>query len=165
MLTDIKWLMIVSVSILILISGIAVLAYYRGVLSTTQKYEKIIRDKELEVQRRMQTLQNEQNVEVKQFLIRVAELEEQHLADVEALKNAEFKDAIIAPTVPPVKCDRVQSDKGNSGRVQKTGNQSDLVCYTREEIQRKVERSLAITKEADKLVEQYKALLEICVKE
>lgn len=165
MLTDIKWLMIVSVSILILISGIAVLAYYRGVLSTTQKYEKIIRDKELEVQRRMQTLQNEQNVEVKQFLIRVAELEEQHLADVEALKNAEFKDAIIAPTVPPVKCDRVQSDKGNSGRVQKTGTESDLVCYTRAELQQKVARSLAITKEADKLVEQYKALLEICGKE
>ena len=131
----------------------------------TDKYERIIREKELEVQQRMHDMQHEQNIEVKQYLIRVAELEEQHQEDMELLKNAEFKDAIIAPTVPPVNCDRVQSDKGNSGRVQKTGTESDLVCYTREEIQRKVERSLAITNEADKLMEQYKTLLEICGKE
>lgn len=165
MMNDVKGLIIVGVILFGVVGFISALAYLRGVWATTEKYEKIIREKELEIQQRMQTLQNEQNVEVKQYLIRVAELEEQHLADVEALKNAEFKDAIIAPTVPPVKCDRVQSDKGNSGGVQKTGTQSDLVCYTREELQRKVERSLAITKEADKLVEQYKALLEICGKE
>lgn len=166
MMNDVKGLIIVGVILFGVVGFISALAYLRGVWATTEKYEKIIREKELEIQQRMQTLQNEQNVEVKQYLIRVAELEEQHLADVEALKNAEFKDAIIAPTVPPVvTCDRVQPNKGNSGGVQKTGTQSDLVCYTREELQRKVERSLAITKEADKLVEQYKALLEICGKE
>lgn len=164
-MVDIKGYIIVGLILFGVVGFIVTMAYLRGVWDTTDKYERIIREKELEVQQRMRDLQHEQNIEVKQYLIRVAELEEQHLADVEALKNAEFKDAIIAPTVPPVKCDRVQPNKGNSGRVQKTGNQSDLVCYTREEIQRKVERSLAITKEADKLVEQYKALLEICGKE
>ncbi len=164
-MVDIKGYIIIGLILFGVVGFIVTMAYLRGVWDTTDKYERIIREKELEIQQRMQTLQNEQNVEVKQYLIRVAELEEQHLADVEALKNAEFKDAIIAPTVPPVKCDRVQSDKGNSGRVQKTGAESDLVCYTREELQRKVERSLAITNEADKLVEQYKALLEICGKE
>lgn len=164
-MTDIKCLIIVGLVIIGIVGVIAALSYYRGVCVTTEKYEKLIREKELEVQLRIQELQQEQNVEVKQYLIRVAELEEQHQADVEALKNAEFKDAIIAPTVLPTKCDRVQSDKGNSGRVQKTKSESDLVCYTREEIQRKVERSLAITNEADKLVEQYKTLLEICGKE
>ena len=164
-MVDIKGYIIVGLILFGVVGFMLTMAYLRGVWDTTDKYERIIKEKELEVQQRMQDMQHEQNIEVKQYLIRVAELEEQHLADVEALKNAEFKDAIIAPTVPPVKCDRVQSDKGNSGRVQKTGNQSDLVCYTREDIQRKVERSLAITKEADKLVEQYKTLLEICGKE
>lgn len=166
MMNDVKVLIIVGVILFGVVGFISAMAYLRGVWATTEKYEKIIREKELEIQQRMQTLQNEQNIEVKQYLIRVAELEEQHQADVEALKNAEFKDAIIAPTVvPPVNCDRLQSDKGNSGRVQKTGTQSDLVCYTRAELQQKVARSLAITNEADKLVEQYKALLEICGKE
>lgn len=161
-MVDIKGYIIVGLILLVIVT----MAYLRGVWDTTDKYERIIREKELEVQQRIHDMQHEQNIEVKQYLIRVAELEEQHLADVEALKNAEFKDAIIAPTVPPVvTCDRVQPNKGNSGGVQKTGTQSDLVCYTREELQRKVERSLAITKEADKLVEQYKALLEICGKE
>lgn len=164
-MVDIKGYIIVGLILFGVVGFIVTIAYLRGVWDTTDKYERIIREKELEVQQRMHDMQHEQNIEVKQYLIRVAELEEQHLADVEALKNAEFKDAIIAPTVPPVNCDRVQSDKRSSGRVQKTGTESDLVCYTREEIQRKVERSLAITKEADKLVEQYKALLEICGKE
>ena len=165
MMNDVKGLIIVGVILFGVVGFISALAYLRGVWATTEKYEKIIREKELEIQQRMQTLQNEQNVEVKQYLIRVAELEEQHQEDMELLKNAEFKDAIIAPSIPPVNCDRVQSDKRSSGRVQKTGTQSDLVCYTKEELQRKVERSLAITNEADKLVEQYKALLEICGKE
>ena len=164
-MVDIKGYIIIGLILLGVMGFISAMAYLRGVWATTEKYEKIIREKELEIQQRMQTLQNEQNVEVKQYLIRVAELEEQHLADVEALKNAEFKDAIIAPTVPPVKCDRVQPNKGNSGGVQKAGAESNLVCYSKEELQRKVERSLAITKEADKLVEQYKTLLEICGKE
>lgn len=165
-MVDIKGYIIIGLILFGVVGFIVTMAYLRGVWDTTDKYERIIREKEIEVQQRMQNMQHEQNIEVKQYLIRVAELEEQHLADVEALKNAEFKDAIIAPTVvPPVNCDRVQSDKGNSGRVQKTGTESDLVCYTRAELQQKVARSLAITNEADKLVEQYKTLLEICGKE
>lgn len=164
-MTDIKGLIIVGLVLLSVVGFIVTMAYLRGVWDTTDKYERIIREKEIEVQKRMHDMQHEQNIEVKQYLIRVAELEEQHQEDMELLKNAEFKDAIIAPTVPPVNCDRVQSDKRSSGRVQKTGAESDLVCYTRAELQQKVARSLAITKEADKLVEQYKALLEICGKE
>ncbi len=165
-MVDIKGYIIVGLILFGVVGFIVTMAYLRGVWDTTDKYERIIREKELEVQQRMHDMQHEQNIEVKQFLIRVAELEEQHQEDMELLKNAEFKDAIIAPSVPVADCrDRVQPNKGNSGRVQKTGAESDLVCYTREELQRKVERSLAITNEADKLVEQYKALLEICGKE
>jgi hypothetical protein len=165
-MVDIKGYIIIGLILFGVVGFIVTMAYLRGVWDTTDKYERIIREKELEVQQRMHDMQHEQNIEVKQFLIRVAELEEQHQEDMELLKNAEFKDAIIAPSVPVADCrDRVQPNKGNSGRVQKTGAESDLVCYTREELQRKVERSLAITNEADKLVEQYKALLEICGKE
>ena len=165
-MVDIKGYIIVGLILFGVVGFMLTMAYLRGVWDTTDKYERIIREKEIEVQQRIHDMQHEQNIEVKQFLIRVAELEEQHQEDMELLKNAEFKDAIIAPSVSVADCrDRVQPNKGNSGGVQKTGTQSDLVCYTKEEIQRKVERSLAITNEADKLVEQYKALLEICGKE
>lgn len=165
-MTDIKGLIIVGLVLFGVVGFISAMSYLRGVYATTEKYEKIIRDKELEVQQRMHDMQHEQNIEVKQFLIRVAELEEQHQEDMELLKNAEFKDAIIAPSVPVADCrDRVQPNKGNSGGVQKAGAESNLVCYSKEELQRKVERSLAITNEADKMMEQYKTLLEICGKE
>lgn len=164
-MVDIKGYIIVGLILFGVVGFIVTMAYLRGVWDTTDKYERIIREKELEVQQRMHDMQHEQNIEVKQFLIRVAELEEQHQEDMELLKNAEFKDAIIAPTVPPANCDRVQPNKGNSGGVQKAGAESNLVCYSKEELQRKVERSLAITNEADKLMEQYKTLLEICGKE
>lgn len=165
-MVDIKGYIIVGLILVGVVGFIVTMAYLRGVWDTTDKYERIIREKELEVQQRMRDIQHEQNIEVKQYLIRVAELEEQHQEDMELLKNAEFKDAIIAPTVPPVvTCDRVQPNKGNSGGVQKAGAESNLVCYSKEELQRKVERSLAITNEADKLMEQYKTLLEICGKE
>lgn len=161
-MVDIKGYIIVGLILFGVVGFMLTMAYLRGVWDTADKYERIIREKELEVQQRIHDMQHEQNIEVKQYLIRVAELEEQHQADVEALKNAEFKDAIIAPTIPPANCDRVQSDKGDSGRVQKTGTQSDLVCYTRAELQQKIERSMAIAREADELAVKYNTLLKTC---
>lgn len=41
---------------------------------------------------------------------------------------------------------------------------SNLVCFARTDLYRKLERSLAITNECDKLAIKYKSLLEVCQK-
>lgn len=43
----------------------------------------------------------------------------------------------------------------------KTGTPAGLVCYSKAELQRKVEESLAIAKECDKLAERYEKLKEV----
>ena len=43
----------------------------------------------------------------------------------------------------------------------KTGTSPELVCYSKAELQRKVEESLAIAKECDELAERYEKLKEV----
>ena len=53
MMNDVKGLIIVGVILFGVVGFISALAYLRGVWATTEKYEKIIREKELEIQQRM----------------------------------------------------------------------------------------------------------------
>jgi hypothetical protein len=43
-----------------------------------------------------------------------------------------------------------------------TDNSSELVCFTKRELYAKIERSMAIASEADRLAERYNALLAVC---
>ena len=101
------------------------------------------------------------------YLDRIAELNAQHDADVEALADAHFKDSIVITDTDAddCKCDRVSVSKSDTSRVHQTSNRSDLVCYTRAELQRKIAESMAITRDADELRERYKALVKICAQE
>ena len=142
------------------------LGYREGIDVTDAKYQKEIHASELRAEERFRQMQQAQNDEIRDYLSKIDELNAQHDADVEALKNAQFKDTVVIPVAdvaPATEC--MHSDKSSGAGVPKTSAQSDLVCYTRSELQRKIAESLAITNEADKLVEQYKALLEICGKE
>ena len=143
------------------------LGYREGSQVTGSKYDKMLIDMDLKSQERYRALVDSQNTEIVTYLDRIAELNAQHDADVEALADAHFKDSIIITDTDAddSKCDRVSVSKSDTSGVHQTSNKSDLVCYTRAELQRKIAESLAITRDADKLVEQYKALLEICGKE
>ena len=142
------------------------LGYREGIDVTDAKYQKEIHASEQRAEERFRQMQQAQNDEIRDYLSKIDELNAQHDADVEALKNAQFKDTVVIPAAdvaPATEC--MHSDKSAGSGVPKTSAQSDLVCYTRSELQRKIAESMAITNEADKLVEQYKALLEICGKE
>lgn len=142
------------------------LGYREGIDVTEAKYQREIRASEQRAEERFRRMQQSQNDELRDYMLKIDELNAQHDADVEALKNAQFKDTVVIPAAdvaPATEC--MHSDKSSSAGVPKTSVKSDLVCYTKAELQRKIAESLAITNEADKLVEQYKALLEICGKE
>lgn len=55
------------------------------------------------------------------------------------------------------------NNSGNTNSMPgKTSNTGELRCYTEDELYRKIERSLAITAECDKLANDYNSLLKIC---
>lgn len=143
------------------------LGYREGSQVTGSKYDKMLIDMDLKSQERYRALLDSQNTEIVTYLDRIAELNAQHDADVEALADAHFKDSIIinADADDNSKCDRVSVSKSDTSGVHKTSNKSDLVCYTKAELQRKIAESLAITRDADELREKYKALVKICAQE
>ena len=143
------------------------LGYREGSQVTSSKYDKMLIDMDIKSQERYRALLDSQNSEIVTYLDRIAELNAQHEADVEALADAHFKDSIIinADADDNSKCDRVSVSKSDTSRVHQTSDKSDLVCYTRTELQRKIAESLAITRDADELREKYKALVKICAQE
>lgn len=143
------------------------LGYREGSQVTGSKYDKMLMDMDLKSQERYRALLDSQNTEIVTYLDKIAELNAQHDADVEALADAHFKDSIIITDTDAddSKCDRVSVSKSDTPRVHQTSNRSDLVCYTRAELQRKIAESLDITKDADELREKYKALVKICAQE
>lgn len=142
------------------------LGYREGSQVTGSKYDKMLIDMDLKSQERYRALLDSQNTEIVTYLDRIAELNAQHDADVEALADAHFKDSIIINAdADDSKCDRVSVSKSDTSGVHQTSNRSDLVCYTRAELQRKIAESMAITRDADELREKYKALVKICAQE
>lgn len=143
------------------------LGYREGSQVTGSKYDKMLIDMDLKSQARYRALLDSQNTEITAYLDRIAELNAQHDADVEALADAHFKDSIVITDTDAddSKCDRVSVSKSDTSRVHQTSNRSDLVCYTRAELQRKIAESMDITRDADELREKYKALVKICAQE
>ena len=139
------------------------LGYREGIDVTEAKYQREIRASELRAEERFRRMQQSQNDEIRDYLSKIDELNAQHDADVEALKNAQFKDTFVIPAAdvaPATEC--MHSDKSSGSGVPKTSAKSDLVCYTKAELQRKIAESMAITRDADELRERYQTLIRIC---
>ena len=129
-----------------------------------KQYNQTIERLELEQLQNLQHLQSQQNIVVSGYLQKIKTLEGEHEKTLQELETAQFSN-----TVTGVNCvvsnaihDSLHKDSGSKTTVQAAGNKSDLICYTRTELQSKVKRSLDITKEADELAIKYKALLEVC---
>lgn len=137
------------------------LGYREGIDVTDAKYQREIHASELRAEERFRQMQQAQNDEIRDYLSKIDELNAQHEADVEALSHAQFKDTVVI-TTPPESVECMHSDKSSGAGVPKTSAQSDLVCYTRSELQRKIAESLAITRDADELRERYQTLIRIC---
>lgn len=136
--------------------------YYRsGYETATKKYDDVLRqESEKNYQKIIETersLTDKQNKIVSEYLKYIDDLEKQHVQDKIDMDN--LRDVIN------IDIDKLCSNKPNSNSSAvstKTTNQSNLKCYTKSELQRKIEESLDITTECDKLSHKYNALLEWC---
>lgn len=128
-----------------------------------KQYNQTIERLELEQLQNLQQLQSQQNIVVSGYLQKIKTLEGEHEKTLQELETAQFSN-----TVTGVNCvvsnavNSLHKDGGSQAAMQTAGNKPDLICYTRAELQSKVKRSLALTKEADELAIKYKALLDVC---
>ena len=136
--------------------------YYRsGYETATKKYDEVLRsESEKNYQKIIETERNladKQNKIVSEYLKYIDELEKQHEQDKIDMDN--LRDVIS------IDADKLCNNKSNSHSAamsEKTRNQSKLKCYTNSELQRKIEESLDISAECDRLSLKYNALLEWC---
>ena len=138
------------------------LHYYRtGDETATKKYDEVLRqESEKNYQKIIETERNltdKQNEIVSEYLKYIDELEKQHEQD--KIDMDSLRDVI---SIDADKLCNNNSNTHGSAMSTKATNQSKLKCYTNSELQRKIEKSLDITNECDKLSLKYNALLEWC---
>ena len=128
-----------------------------------KQYNQTIEKLELAQLQNIQQLQSQQNIIVSGYLQKIKALEGEHEKTLQELETAQFSNTVTGVNrVVSNAVNSLHKDSGSKTTVQTAGNKPDLVCYTRAELQSKVKRSLALTKEADELAIKYRALLDVC---
>ena len=163
MLINLKLYAICGAVVITLVSCSYLYLSYRIEKAVNEKYVAKIEQLKAEQLQNLQQLQHEQNVIVTGYINDIERLKEQHEKDVKELENANFKDTVIIEPIVSNDCGVHQNNNGKT-TVPTAGTKSDLICYTRSELQSKVAESMAITKECDDLALKYKALVEVCTK-
>ena len=147
-------------SFLLFIGFCITIAYYKGYKACERdmalKLQNVTIEHNQKIIETERNLQNKQNQIVADYLQQISLLEAQHNEDKINLDN--LRDAF------DVKLNGMcnTNNSGSSTVSTKTGTQSNLKCYTDSELQRKIERSLAIAREADELAIKYNTLLKTC---
>ena len=165
MLINLKLYAICTAVIIALVSVSYVYLSYRIECEVKDRYERKLQEFRAEELQNLQDLQHEQNETVTAYLNEINVLKQQHEQDLKEIENAKFKDTITVNVpfpVKPVSNCGMHKDNNGAETVPTAGTQSDLVCYTRAELQRKIKDSLDITNECDELAKRYAALVKVC---
>ena len=165
MLINLKLYAICAAVIIALVSGSYMYLSYRIEKAVNERYTAEVEKLKTEQLQNLQQLQHEQNETVTAYLNEINVLKQQHEQDLKEIENAKFKDTITVNVPFPVKpvsnCGMHENNNGQTA-VPTAGTQSDLICYTRSELQRKIKESLALAEECDSLSVRYATLLKIC---
>ena len=166
MLINLKLYAICGAVIITIVSCSYLYLSYRIECEVKDRYERKLQEFRAEELQNLQDLQHEQNETVTAYLNEINVLKQQHEQDLKEIENARFKDTVTVPVpFPVIKHDTncgLHKDNNSAETVQTTGTQSDLICYTRAELQRKIKDSLDLAKEADEIALKYRALVEVC---
>lgn len=163
MLINLKLYAICGAVIITLVSCSYMYLSYRIEKAVNERYTAEVEKLKNEQLQNLQQLQHEQNIIVTGYIDDIERLKAQHEADLKELENANFKDTVIIEPIVSNDCGMHKNDNGKT-TVPTAGVKSDLVCYTRSELQSKIAESMAITAECDNLAERYKALVKVCTK-
>ena len=165
MLINIKLYAICGAVIIALVSGSYMYLSYRIEKTVNERYTAEVEKLKTEQLQNLQQLQHEQNETVTAYLNEINALKQQHEQDLKEIENAKFKDTITVNVpfpVKPVSNCGMHKDDNSEAAVPTAGTQSDLICYTRSELQRKIKESLDLAAEADQIAKRYEALVKVC---
>ena len=165
MLINLKFYAVCTAVVIALVSVSYVYLSYRIECEVKDRYERKLQEFRAEELQNLQDLQHEQNETVTAYLNEINILKQQHEQDLKEIENAKFKDTITVNVPFPVKpVSNCGLHKNNNGAetVPTAGVKSDLICYTRAELQSKIKRSLDLAAECDQNAERYRALVKVC---
>lgn len=146
-------------SFLLFIGFCITIAYYKGYSACERDLTFKLQGAMIENNNRIieteRRLKEEQDKIVADYLNKIEVMQNEHEKDIIDLNN--LRDTVA------VKCvsNSSKTDKSVSGKAK---SQSGIRCYTEAELQRKIEASLVIAGECDRLAERYNSLLEWCKK-
>ena len=163
MLINLKLYAICGAVIITLVSCSYLYLSYRIEKAVNERYTAEVEKLKNEQLQNLQQLQHEQNVIVTGYIDDIERLKAQHEADLKELENANFKDTVTVNPVNTADCGMHQNNNGKT-TVPTAGTKSDLICYTRSELQSKIAESMVIAKEADEVALRYAALVKVCTK-
>lgn len=139
--------------------------YWMGCNATKQKYTIEDQAKEIEYHSKVNALVDQIRSQELANQSRINGIMANHVVSEEAIRNEYEK------TIEDLRSDKLvvanslhlNKDCRASKPVSTTAdNSSELVCFTKRELYAKIERSMAIASEADRLAEKYNALLAVC---
>lgn len=166
MLVNLKLYAVCTAVVITLVSASYVYLSYRIECEVKDRYERKLQEFRAEELQNLQDLQHEQNETVTAYLNEINALKQQHEQDLKEIENAKFKDTVTVPVpFPVIKHDAncgLHENNNSAETVPTAGTQSDLICYTRAELQSKVKRSLDLAAECDQIAKRYAALLKVC---
>lgn len=166
MLINLKLYAICTAVIIALVSASYVYLSYRIECEVKDRYERKLQEFRAEELQNLQDLQHEQNETVTAYLNEINALKQQHEQDLKEIENAKFKDTItVNVPFPVIRHDAncgLHQNNNSAETVPTAGTQSDLICYTRTELQSKVKRSLDLAAECDQNAKRYAALVKVC---
>ena len=143
---------------LIFLGFLILVAYEKGYSNCELKMQSEMREVELKnsklIIEKERALRIEQDKIVNDYLETIETMRAKHEQDIINLNN--LRDTV---NVPKCVSNSSKTDKSVSGKAK---DKSGIRCYTEAELQRKIERSLAIAGEADLMFEKYVALLKAC---
>lgn len=166
MLINLKLYAVCTAVVIALVSGSYMYLSYRIEKAVNERYTVEVEKLKTEQLQNLQQLQHEQNETVTAYLNEINALKQQHEQDLKEIENAKFKDTITVnvpfPVIKPVTNCGMHENNNSQTAVPTAGTESDLICYTRTELQRKIKESLALTAEADQIAKRYEALVKVC---
>lgn len=139
--------------------------YWMGCNATKQKYTIEDQAKEIEYHSKVNALIDQIRSQEIANQNRINDIMANHVVSEEAIRNEYEKiiEDLRSDKLVVANSLHLSKDCSASKPVSSTAdNSSELVCFTKRELYAKIERSMAIASEADRLAERYNALLAVC---
>ena len=139
--------------------------YYNGCAVTSNKYELIIQKDHAQYSDEMNEILTKLREKDQEMALKLNSIVKENMEQQERLQE-NYDKTIFDLRLNNIKLsgvlDNTCNNKATDNLSSKPTDTADIVCYKRTELYDKIEKSMAITTECDKIATDYNALLKVC---